>query len=154
MEKSLVPFIKAIMFGIATVAVIPRQYYKKFFIYGFIFGAIGDGVFVLILGHGFHLFKYYGMGPFSVYGLFPFWTPVAWMFAFMLFFYFLPVRKIFLSLHILGFAFFGYFVGVVLEGFGVFQYIGFWRYIAPLFFVLWFSLAAWVYMRNEKISLK
>lgn len=85
MEKSLIPFIKALLFGIATVVVIPRQFYKKLFIYGFIFGAIVDAVVILVLGRGFHLFKYYGMGPFSVYGWFSFWTPIAWMFAFMLF---------------------------------------------------------------------
>ncbi len=154
MDKSLVSFYKAVLFGIATLVAIPREVYKKFFLYGFIFGAIGDVVSILVFGQGIGLFKYSNFGPFSIFGLFSFWTPIAWMFAFMLFFYFLPRRRLFLYPYVVGFALFGYMVGLVLEGFGVFRYIGFWRIGAPLFFILWFSAAAWVFFRLEGVKLK
>ena len=153
MDKSLVSFFKAMLFGIATVVAIPREIYKKFLLYGFIIGAMGDVISILVMSP-LRLIKYSQMGPFSIYGLFSFWTPIAWMFAFMLFFYFLPRRRLFLYPYVVGFALFGYMVGLVLEGFGVFQYIGFWRYVAPFFFANWFSGAAWVYFRLEGIKVK
>ena len=152
MDKSFISLYKAIFFGLATIVVIPREVYKKFFLYGFIFGAIGDILHILIFEKGLGLFRYLNMGPFSIYGLFSFWTPIAWMFTFMLFFYFLPRKRLFLYFYIVGFAIFGYMVGLVLEGFGVFHYIGLWRYAAPFFFILWFSGAAWAFYRIEKVK--
>jgi len=152
-DKSLISLFKAVLFGIATVVVIPRELYKKYLLYGFVFGAIGDIITVLLMSL-LGLIKYSQMGPFSIYGFFSFWTPIAWMFAFMLFFYFLPRRRLFLYPYVVGFALFGYMLGLVLEGFGVFQYIGFWRYVAPFFFTLWFSGAAWVFFRLEGVKVK
>lgn len=152
--KSAYFFYKAVLFGLATVVVIPRQVYKKFLIYGLIFGAILDVIFIIILGPILHLVKYIDMGPFSIFGIFSFWTPVAWMFAFMLFFYFLPVRKEFLYPYTVSFALFGYMVGLVLQGLGLFMYVGNYLYIAPLVLTGWFSLSAWAYIRSEHITLK
>lgn len=154
MEKSLISLYKAVLFGIATIVAIPRKQYKKFLLYSFIFGALLDIITILVLGQGLSLFRYSNFGPFSIYGWFSFWTPIAWMFAFMLFFYFLPRRRLFLFPYVVGFAMFGYMVGLVLEGFGTFQYIGFWRYAAPFFFTFWFSVSAWTYMRLEDIKVK
>lgn len=153
MDKSFISFFKAALFGIATIVTIPRELYKKFLLYGFVFGVIGDIASILVLSQ-LRLMKYSNMGPFSIYGLFSFWTPIAWMFAFMLFFYFLPRRRMFLYPYVVGFAIFGYMVGLVLEGFDVFHYIGFWRYWAPFFFLMWFSGAAWLFYKLEGVKIK
>lgn len=151
--KSIFFFYKTLLFGIAAYAVIPRAHFKRFLLYGFIFGAIGDVLMVFTLD-SLGLVKYHNMGPFSIYGLFSFWTPIAWMFAFMIFFYFLPVRTIFLVPYTIGFALYAYMVGLVLSKLGLFEYIGSFRYYAPLVFTVWFSLAAYVYFKIGDIKLK
>ena len=151
--KSIFFFYKALLFGISAYAVIPRHEFKRYLLYGFIFGAIGD-VLVVFLLDKFGLIKYYNMGPFSIYGFITFWTPIAWMFTFMIFFYFLPVRIVFIIPYIVGFALFGYMVGLVLSGLGLFEYIGSFKYYAPITFVIWFSIAAYTYFRIGNIKLR
>jgi len=151
--KSIYFFYKALLFGIAAYAVIPRTEFKRYLIYGFIFGAIGDVLMVFtldLLG----LSKYHNMGPFSIWGLISFWTPIAWMFAFMIFFYFLPVRTVFLVPYIAGFALYAYMVGLVLSELGLFEYVGAYKYYAPLVFTAWFSIAAYVYFKVGNIKLR
>lgn len=152
--KSIFFFYKAVLFGIATVVAIPRPVYKKFLLYGFMFGALGDIILIIILDPGLKLIRYLNIGVFGVFGLFPFWTPIAWMFAFMLFFYFLPVRRVFLYPYVAGFAIFGYMVGMILEQMGLYQYIGYYKFISPLVLITWFALAAWVYIKSENVTLK
>lgn len=150
---SIIFFIKALLFGVATIVAIPREVYKKYFIYGFAFGALGDTLLVVVF-KPLHLLRYLNMGPFDVWGLFSYWTPIAWMFAFMLFLYFLPTHKVFFGLHIIGFTIFAYSTGLVLQNLGLFQYIGKYLYFAPITFLIWFSLTAWAYTKLEKIQLK
>ncbi|KAF1084791.1 hypothetical protein SPSYN_01961 [Sporotomaculum syntrophicum] len=152
--ESIFFFYKALLFGIAAYAVIPRHEFKRYLIYGFIFGGIADVVVIIVLEPILNLIKYHNLGPFSIYGLFSFWTPVSWMFAFMIFFYFLPVRKVFLIPYIIGFSLFGYMVGIVLNGLGLFEYIGIQKYLAPIVFFVWFSISAYVYFRIGNIKLR
>lgn len=152
--KSIIFLLKAFFFALATVVVIPKNVYKRYFIYGFIFGAIGDLIMATITGPVLHLIEYKNMGPFNLFGVVSFWTPIAWMFAFMLFFYFLPVRRIFLYPYIIGFAIYGYLVGILLQQLDLFEYNGNYIYFAPLTFIVWFSISAWVYFRNGEIDLK
>ncbi|AGL03416.1 hypothetical protein [Desulfoscipio gibsoniae] len=151
--KSIFFFYKALLFGIAAYAIIPRPEFKKYLIYGFIFGAIGDIIVLLITGPVLNLYKYFHLGPFGIWGIFTFWTPISWMFAFMLFFYFLPVRIPFLLPYVAGFSMFGYMVGLVLQGLGMYEYIGNYIYFAPVTFLIWFSIAAFSYIRIGNIRL-
>ncbi len=152
--KSIIFLLKALFFGLATVLIIPRDVYKRYFLYGFMFGAIGDIIVATLLGPVLHLIQYKNMGVFGLFGIVSFWTPIAWMFAFMLFFYFLPMRRIFLYPYIIGFAIFGYFLGIVLQQLDLYEYIGNYLYFAPITFIIWFSISAWVYLRNGHIQLK
>jgi hypothetical protein len=137
-----------------ALIIIPKQLYKRFFLYGAIFGGMGDAVVVTILSKFFHLIQYKGMGYFNVFGLFSIWTPITWTFAFMVFFYLLPIRKLFLIPYLLILTFFNYSVGLVLQSMGLFEYIGIEKYLSPFIFLAWYSIAAWVYFKNEKIILK
>ena len=148
---SIIFFLKAVLFGLAAIVTIPKEQYKKFLMYGFVFGGIGDTLIVFFLSRVFHLIEYLNMGPFAFLGFYSFWTPLAWTFALMVFFYFLPTWRPFLYLYILGFTFLAYGVGQILEGFGVFRYIGIQKYLAPGIFLVWFSAASWFYMRKESI---
>ncbi len=146
---SIVYLIKAVIFGIATVILIPKEQYKKYFIYGFFTGGVANVLVVSIFSY-LNFIKYYNMGPFAVFDTFAFFTPIAWTFTMMLFLYFLPVRKVFFFPYVISFALFAVAVGEVLKGFGLYEYS---IYLMPFVFIAWFSLTAFVYMRNEKIKL-
>lgn len=64
-DKSILFFFKAALFGISTIVVIPKSVYKKFVIYGLYFGAVIDVILIAVL-EKFHIIKYYNLGP-SVY---------------------------------------------------------------------------------------
>jgi hypothetical protein len=154
MGKEMVFFFKAVFFGLAAIILIPKEHYKKYFIYGLFFGAILEIFMVGVLSGLFHWFQYKNMGPFNVFNLFSFWTPLAWMFTLMVFLYCLPARRLFLFLYIPSFGLFGYMVGIVLQNFGLFEYLGIYKYIAPVVFTGWFAVAAWAYIKTEKITLR
>jgi hypothetical protein len=132
----------------AALILIPKTQYKKFFLYGLLFGGLGDSIIALLL-HLSGLIRYSNMGVTSVLGIFSFWTPITWAFAFMIFFYFLPFRKSFLIPYLILFVALNYSLGLVMENLGLFEYRGFYRYIAPIVFLLWYLVSALVFIRNE-----
>lgn len=153
-EKNTYYLLFALAFGAAALILIPKQLYKKFFIYGLLFGGAFNIITILTLSGIFHLFQYFQIGPAGIWGLFSFFTPVTWVFVVMLYLYFLPVRKIFLYPYILGFIVFAYMFGLPLEGLGLFKFYHNYQYFQPLTFIIWFSLAAWAYIKGEKVVLK
>lgn len=138
------------MFGVVAAIAIPKAQYKKFLIYGLFLGA-GLDITAIITLTKFGAMKYLNMGAFSVYGMFPFWTPIAWMFALMIYLYFLPRRRFFFYGYILIFAVFGVFVAKILSNFGLFEFNPFFLFVV---FLGWFSFAAWFYLRFEKVRLE
>lgn len=154
MGREMIYLYKALFFGLAALILIPKEYYRKYLIYGLLFGAIADVLLIWIIGGIFHGFEYRHMGQFNVFNLFSFWTPLAWMFAFMFFFYCLPTRKLFFYLYVFTFGLFGYMVGLVLHNFGLFEYYGIYKYFAPFIINGWFLAAAFAYLKAEKIQLR
>lgn len=153
-DKGISYLLIAVAFGIATLALIPKQLYKKFFIYGLLWGGAFDVFLILVFSGIFHLFQYLHLGSFGIWGLFSFWTPITWVFTLMLFLYFLPVRKVFLYPYVASFIIFGYMVGQLLKGLGLFKYYDAYLYFEPLTFILWFALAAWAYIKGERVTLR
>ncbi len=153
-DKGIYYLLVALAFGIAALVLIPKKQYKKFFIYGLLFGGILDMFIIIIFSGLFQLFKYFYIGSFSILGLFSFWTPIAWIFTFMIYLYFLPVRKIFLYPYVTSFIAFGYMVGQAFKGIGLFKFYDGYLYFMPFTFIIWFSLAAWAYIKGEKITLR
>jgi hypothetical protein len=147
-------FIKAAFFGLAAIILIPKDQYKKYLIYGLILGGLADFLTILVFEKILGGFRYLNTGVFDILNLTSFWTPIAWSFVLMYFLYALPVKKGFFYIYIAIFSFFGYCIGIVLEHFGLYQYIGVYRYIAPLTFIAWFYIAARLYMRWEKLKLQ
>jgi len=149
-DKNIIFFLKAVMFGVAALILIPKEQYKKYLIYGLFLGAGLDIITIIILTY-LGAIKYLNMGVFSIYGMFTFWTPIAWMFTLMIYLYFLPIRRWFLYGYVFTFSVFGIFIGKILSNFGLYEFNPF-----ILFFVLlgWFSFAAWFYLRFEKIKLE
>ncbi|MGE5558503.1 MAG: hypothetical protein ACM3WV_07805 [Bacillota bacterium] len=154
MGKEIVFLLKALFFGLGAIVLIPKEQYKKYFIYGLLFGGIGDFLVVFVFTRLFHWIQYKNMGAFNFYKMISFWTPIAWMFVFMYFLYALPERKLYLYFYVAAFGLFGYAVGIVLENFGLYEYLGFYRYFAPVFITSWFAAAAWVYIRTEGMEIR
>ncbi|MTI59359.1 MAG: hypothetical protein FH762_05095 [Firmicutes bacterium] len=138
--------------GLALI-LIPKKEYKHYFLYGMIFGGVGEVIVVTFLRY-IGLVRYRDMGSFNILGLFPFWTPLTGMFVFMIFFYLLPVRKGFLITYIICFSALNYGTGLMLNQLGLFEYVEIYLYIAPFISILWYSLAAHVYFRSGGIRLK
>ncbi len=152
--KDIYYLLIALVFGVATLLLIPKSQYKKFFIYGLLFGGAFNVLIILILSGIFKLFQYRYLGFAGIWGLFSFFTPVTWMFVFMIYLYLLPVRKIFLYPYIASFIVFGFIFGQPLEGVGMFKFYKNYQYFQPITFIIWFSAAAWAYIKGERIALK
>lgn len=88
----LIYLIFFIFVGIAALLIIPKAQYKKFFLYGFLFGGLGNATIAALLS-SLNLIDYRNLGPFNVFNFFSIWTPLTWALVFALFFYLLPVRK-------------------------------------------------------------
>lgn len=141
-------FMFAATIGLATIIVIPRNLYKKYLLYGLMFGGIGDSLLVAII-HFLGYLNYKNLGATSLFGVFSFWTPIAWTFYFMLFFYFLPVRKVFLGFYVLVFVLLNYGVGTVMSQSGLYEVIGIYKYIQPFIYLVWCSISAWAFLKGE-----
>lgn len=134
--------------GLATFILIPRNLYKKFFLYGLMFGGIGDSVLASLV-HFIGFLNYKNMGVTSIFGIFSFWTPITWTFYFMIFFYFLPVRKYYLVPYVLIFVAMNYSVGMVMSQSGLYEIIGVYKYIQPFVFLAWCTISAWTFHKSE-----
>lgn len=143
----------AVVVSFIALVLIPKEKYKHYLLYGMIFGGIGEVMVVTLLTY-IGLIKYKNMGPFNIFGLFPFWTPLTGLFLFMIFFYLLPARKGFLITYILCFTALNYGTGIIFKQFSLFEYPDIYLYIAPFISILWYSLSAFIYFRNENIKLK
>lgn len=153
MDKSFIFMYFTILAATLYFLIVPKEHYKRTLIYGIIFGGIANFMIVVLLSY-LNLIRYKNLGFFDIGGFISSWTPVTWSFIFALFFYLLPVRLPFMIPYILAFAAFTYGSGLVFENFGVFEYLGFWRYAAPVLFTVWYSASAWVYLKNSELQVK
>lgn len=138
----------AAVIGLSTIVIIPRNLYKKYFLYGLIFGGIGDTLLVTMI-HYMGFLNYKILGVTSIFGIVSFWTPIAWTFYFMLYFYFLPARKIFLVPYVIVFIALNYSVGIVMSQSGLYETIGVYKYIQPFVYLAWCSISAWAFFKGE-----
>jgi hypothetical protein len=138
----------AILFLLPTLIFIPREEYKKYFIFGFVLGGLVDILTILVIGDWFGEFSYYA-GPFMVSGI-PIFIPLAFTFVWMIFLYFLPFRMEFLIPYIICFSWFSILVGLVEQNLGYFKFHkGFVRgaLLTAVIFFAWFSVSAWIFRK-------
>lgn len=153
MGIEIIFLIKAIFFGLAAIIIIPKELYKKYLVYGLFLGALGDTGLAL-LGKYLNLWKYKNMGVFNILNFYSFWSPLAWMFVIMFFLYCLPSKRSAFYLYVVTYGVFGYFVGLILQNFGLYEYLGIFKYLAPLVLAAWFYTAALIYLKAEGIKLE
>ena len=115
-----------------------------------LFGGILDVISIVIFAP-MQQIRFLNMGPFEVLGIIPAPVPITWMFDFGIFFYLMPRRMTFLIPYVLAFTGFSYVIGIIMEYYGLFQYLGSMRYWAVLVFLVWYSFSAWVFLRDVSV---
>lgn len=138
----------AIALGLMSFLLIPRNLYKKYFLYGLLFGGIVD-IALASLFHFMGFINYKNMGATNILGIFSFWTPITWTFYFMIYFYLLPVRKAFLVPYVFISVALNYSVGMVMSQSGLYEVIGVYKYIQPFIFLIWSVITAWIFLKGE-----
>lgn len=137
---------------ILTLVYIPRPQYKKYLIYAAATGGLGEMIIAIILNTLFNMGHYTRIGIFNIFG-YNYLSPFVWTFLQMLFLYFLPVRRGFLSAYILGFVGISIGFGYMIENLGIFVFNPtFYRWISPIIYLTWWSGTAWFFRRTEGIN--
>lgn len=148
MAINYIPFIYSLIFAVILVAVVPKNEIRRLGIYGIIFGAIFDVVFVSIANLT-GSFRYINYEPFGLIGI-HFMAPFSWAIFFILYFYFLPNKRSYIYLYTISGIFYSMMFCQMITKLGVLKLShGIIDSIIP--FVLWFPLATWGYL---KISTK
>lgn len=140
-------FFAFLAFGFFVI--VPKQYYKKFLLYGLILGAGWQ----VVIGSSFILFgfiKYKNFGPFGIENGISFWTPITWMFAMGIYLYLLPVRKEFFIPYFILWILLNFVVGRALTNLELFEATGIFKYGMIVNFAIWYSFAAWVFRKYEQ----
>ncbi|CUH95645.1 putative membrane protein [Propionispora sp. 2/2-37] len=147
MDRSYIYLIFTAVAGIAFLLLVPQNQYKRYLLYGLVFGGILD-VFTIVTLVPINQIRFMNMGNFSVLGFIPIFVPITWMFNFAIFFYLMPRRKGFLALYILTFTALSYIIGELMNAYGLFEYVGMPEYVAVLIFFTWYAFSAWFYLRD------
>ena len=115
------PFFAVFML-ILTVVFVPREYYRQFFWPSMVWGFSLEIIFVS-LSRLLGMFRYVKSGPFVFMGT-PIWIALAWLLSLMLFFYFLPNRRVWyvFPVYILMFSFGSAMLGTVFSNAGLLIY--------------------------------
>lgn len=142
-----IPFIYAGIFSIILVNVVPKQEIRRLFIYGLLFGGVFDIV-VVEIGNLIGEFRYINYGPFGLMGL-HIMAPVSWTLYFIIFFYFLPKKKLYLYLYVTMGIIYSIFFCQVITKLGVLTLAhGIITSIIP--FLLWYPTATWGFLKLTK----
>lgn len=136
----------AMVFGILTLIFIPRERYKKFLLFGFVLGGVTDVLTIVLIGNWAGEFSYIA-GPLEAFEI-PLFIPISFIFVWMLYLFFLPVRLEFLIPYIIGFSGFSAILGFVEQNLGFFKY----NYgdthgaiVTIITFLVWFTVSALIY---------
>ena len=139
-----------ILLAVIVIALtIPRQDLKTYFIYGFILGGLGDVVVVALFQNVLHLIWFQNSGIFNFLGE-NLLSPPSWILTVMLYLRFLPTRKVFRYIYVLGFAVFSVGYGYLVHNVGLFDFQS-WYY--PIFayftFLAWWAVVTYVFVKTD-----
>jgi hypothetical protein len=144
MAINSIPFIYTAVLGIILVSLIPKADIRRYSFYGILFGGIFDVVFVSIanfLGE----FRYINYEPFGLAGI-HFIAPTAWTIFFIMYFYFIPKKKIYIYLYTLSGIRYSVLFCQTITKLGVLKLAhGLISSIVP--FALWFPIATWGFLK-------
>lgn len=151
MPINIIPFIYTAIFGIILVSTVPKAEIRRLSFYGILFGGLLDVVTVTV-ANLFGEFKYINYEPFGLMGI-HIAAPTAWSIFFIMYFYFLPEKKLYLYLYTfagMGYSVFFcqmlYKIGILTLAHGIVSSI--------IPFVIWFPIATWGFIRLINAQLK
>jgi hypothetical protein len=149
MAINLIPFIYTAVFAAIVVALVPRQEIRRLSIYGIIFGGGFDAV-VVSIANLFGEFNYINYEPFGLIGI-HFLAPVSWTLFFIIYFYHLPAKKIYIYIYTTMGIFYSMLFCQMITKLGVLSLThGIYDSIIP--FVPWYIIATWGYLKLTKID--
>lgn len=144
-----IPFIYATVLSIFLVNIVPRNEIRRLFIYGLIFGGVFDVV-VVGIANLIGEFKYINYEQFGLFGL-HFMAPFSWTVFFIMYFYYLPRKKIYIYLYTTMGVFYSILFCQMITKLGVLELAhGLVSSIIP--FVIWFPAATWGYLKLSKMD--
>ena len=136
---------------ILTLIFIPRSKYKRYFVYGFLVGGLGDVVVVTILQNLLHIMWFKNHGIFYVLGHIAL-SPPSWTVTIMIFLYFLPSRRWFLYPYVVTWALYSVGYAYLVHNVGLYDFVP-WLYPVPIYFLFlgWWSFAAWLFIKTSPL---
>lgn len=144
------PIYTAIL-GIILISIVPRAEIKKIAIHSIVLGGIGDFLILIIFKYLLNIGIYINFLPFGTSGM-AFFPPIAWTIWFIMYFYFLPDRKILKYIYIATAAAYSTFFANVLVNLNIIKW-DYERIFIPFFIYLtWFSTITWI--KAQKIQNK
>lgn len=136
---------------IVVLLTIPQGDLKKYFIYGVIFGGLGDVIIVGLYQNILHIIWFKNAGIFNVLGQNLLSAP-SWILTVMIFLRFLPIRKLFQYTYVLGFGAFSVGYGYLVHNVGLFDFK---PWVYPLFsyftFTFWWTAITWVFVKTSPL---
>lgn len=136
---------------IIVLLTIPKKDLKEYFIYGVLFGGLGDVVVVALFQNLLHIISFKNAGIFNVLGE-NLLSPPSWILTVMIFLRFLPLRKVFQYAYVLGFAVFSVGYGYLVHNVGLFDFKPwFYPFFAYLTFLFWWSAITWVFIKTSSL---
>ncbi|MDQ7092010.1 hypothetical protein REC12_00175 [Desulfosporosinus sp. PR] len=136
---------------IVVVITIPKKDFKEYFIYAMIFGGLGDIVTVGLFQNLFHIIWFKNAGIFNVLGQ-NLLSPPSWILTVMIFLHFLPARRSFLCVYVLGFAAFSVAYGYLVHNVDLFDFRPwFYPYFAYVTFLAWWSVITWTFIKTSTL---
>ncbi len=144
MPISSIPFIYTAVFATILVSTVPKSEIRRLSIYGIIFGGVFDFVIVTIANLT-GSFKYINYEAFGLMGI-HFIAPISWSIFFIMYFYFLPKKNIYIYIYTtIGIVYSMFFCQMITK-LGVLKLAhGIIDSIVP--FVIWFPAATWGFLR-------
>jgi len=149
MPIKAIPFIYSGILAIIMINVVPKKEIRRLFIYGFIFGGIFD-IIIVVIANLIGEFKYINYEPFGLMGI-HFMAPISWTIYFIIYFYFMPEKKLYMYLYGMTGIFYSILFCQMIAKLGVLKLAhGIFSSIIP--FLIWYPTAIWGYfwlIRNE-----
>lgn len=147
MPIKFIPLIYTFIFAMILITIVPRAEIRRLSIYGILLGAVADVILVIIanLTGSFRYINYEELGLFGIH----FFAPISWAIFFIIYFYFLPDKKIYRYLYTLSGVFYSMMFCQMVTKLGVLKLShGIIDSIIP--FAIWLPLATWGYLKLIK----
>lgn len=150
-ETALVyPVLLVAVFSL-TLIFIPKKDYRRYLLYGFLIGGLGDIIAVTLFQNILKVMWFKNQGIFYVLGHNAL-SPPCWTLVVMIFLYFLPRWRSFLYPFIATWAFASLGFGYLVRNAELFDFVS-WFYPIPAFLIFlgWWSFAAWLFLKTSPL---